>query len=365
MPLYENLYDQYSNMLGKKLKPILCPRCKGEYCSWGECEVCLRNRADNREWFQTHSFIADTTFESYHEGSHENWKATPLRLPHEHPFQFYGVEVEVEFDRDILYCGDDYDDDLSSVLEKASEISGGLFVYEMDSSLANGVEFISRPMSYAYWTDKDTVRRLREMFQYLRDRGALIDQPNTNGVHIHTSRKFYDVGADNEEQHRRYLNHDWVFQQFQDEMEQLCGRQYTHYCSSKRDKLKEELNRAISFSVSGVKDVKVSATIEKKGSLRVDDHSVAVNLRNHTIETRVFNSTTDYKTLLAYIELVRNVAHASRGKIEGRTLNDILHTTTNIYLDEHIARCGLNARKMKQPFNMEKVDTGEIEVKSE
>lgn len=373
---YNDIYYNYSNTTLKgKLKPISCKSCQDNgnaYC--GLCENCLKNQAYNQEYIETHSFIMDKQYRQYHDGGHNAFKSLVLRLPDEHPYLYYGIEVEVEFDSDWVrvYEEDDYYDeddcdgdnsDIQGILNEFSRITEGMFVYEHDGSLDNGVECISRPTSYRYWTHPDTVKRLQEGFEYLRKHGAMINQPDTNGLHIHISRKFFDYGNTKlENRQEAYTGFDWLFQKFQPEMEKICGRKYTHYCEAKADKLKRSLMEDNYTMRMYNVEAEIKCKLKKGGELPRGDHYSAVNLTDHTIETRVFKSSTDYKEILSYIELVRNIAHTVREENIKRSLDDILHTKDNLYLDEHIRKVKMNCRRNKEELDLDKVNDDEIEI---
>ena len=65
---FDNIYHVYKDTALKgKLKPITCPSCSDNGYSYvGECETCLKNRAYNREYIETHSFIMDDLYRNYH-----------------------------------------------------------------------------------------------------------------------------------------------------------------------------------------------------------------------------------------------------------------------------------------------------------
>ena len=379
MANYNNIYRNYKDTALKgKLKPILCPSCRANgNCYSGECETCLSNQAYNREYIETHSFIMDKKYRDYHYDAHDEFKSLVLRLPNEHPYLYYGIEVEVEFDKDTIqvYSSDDdyYDEDeynedeedrgIQDILDEFSEITEGMFVYERDGSLDNGVECISRPTSYAYWTHPDTVKRLEKGFEFLRSKGACIEQPTTNGLHVHISRKFFDYGDTKlEDRATAYESFDWLFQKFQPEIEKLGGRKYTRYCQSKAEKLRKSLvDDNWNMQAYNV-EAEIKCKLKKGGALPRGDHYSAVNLTDDTIETRVFKSTTDYKEILSYIEIVRNIAHTVREEDISKSLDDILHTKDNLFLDEHIRKVKTACRKNKEEFDLSKVNDDEIEV---
>lgn len=367
-------YDTVDGSLKGKLKPICCKSCQdnGERC--GSCPTCLENQAYNREYMETHSFITDTNYQCYHYHGHDDIKSIPLRLPNEHPYLYYGIELEVEFDSgevSVLDNDDDYYDeddretssDMERILERFSEITDGLFVYERDGSLDNGVEMISRPCSYAYWTSEDTVKKLKEGLEYLVDNGAYVDQPTSNGMHIHISRKFFDNGNTHLAcRGEAYKSFDWIFQKFQPEFEKLGGRKYTHFCESKADKLAKNLKEDARFRYSsyGV-DIEMKATLKKGGEVGCD-HYCSVNLGGRTIETRIFKSTTDYKQVLANIEIVRNIAHAVREENIEKSLDDLLHTKDNLYLDDLIRKTRQQCAKNHEEFDLNKMNDNKLEV---
>ena len=379
MANYANIYYEYKDTALKgKLKPITCPACKDSGCSYcGECETCLENQAHNREYIETHSFITDTCFRGYHNDNHDQFKSLLLRLPNEHPYLYYGIEVEVEFDsscvsvneRDDYYDEDEYDEDGSSeweledILTEFSNITEGMFVYEHDGSLENGVECISRPTSYAYWTHPDTVKKLEKGFEFLRSKGAYVHQPDSNGLHIHISRKFFDCGSTKlPDRIMAYQGFDWLFQKFQPEIEKLGGRKYTHYCQSKAEKLRRSLIEDNYNMRQYNVEAEIKCKLKKGGRLPEGDHYSAVNLTSNTIEARVFKSTTDYKKILSYIEIVRNFAHAVREEDIKRSFNDILHTKDNLFLDEQIRKVKMACRKNKEELDLDRVNDDEIEV---
>lgn len=352
-----------------KLKPIVCPSCRDNRESVGSCKKCLENQAWNTEWLETHAFEVDKVFRPYHYYDHQSIKALPLRLPNEHPYRYDGIEIEVEFDKDTVYIyeadddGYDYDDNwkINDILAEFTKICP-LFVYEHDGSLRNGVELISRPTSYAYWTHPDTIKMLREGFDYLKSQGALEVQPITNGMHIHTSKKFFDRGAGKVGGTEAFQDMDWLFQKFQPQIELFGGRKYTEYCSSRADDLKRSVCDKYLCNRFNA-EIESKITLKKGGNVPAGDHHVAVNMSGATIEARVFKSTLDVEEIIANIELMRNFSHAVRdGLLEGATFNELLHTKDNLYLDKHLQKVRMECAKNKQILDLDEVNTDELEV---
>lgn len=370
---YENIMTHPPLSIKDKLKPVVCESCKADGYRIGQCPECLANQAHNVEWLETHTFIYDNALRCYHDGNHDDIKCLPLRLPNEKPHLYYGFENEIEFDGMVMEAEyyDEEDEEgeqcttsyMEETLKEAAKILDGIAVYEEDSSLENGVEFIFRPMSYAYLTHEDTVDKLKRFYEYLRKRGALVKQPKRNGMHIHLSKKFFEHGQI-QDVHTAYENLEWIFQYFQPEMEKLGRREYTEYCESKVDKFKRAMRCGMTNSYGRCKNI--MCQLEKGGtSLAYGDHHSAINSDNHTIEVRVFKATTDYKTMLATMEIVRNIAHAVRDENIEKSLNEILHTKDNLYLDEYIQKIKMECAKNKDPLTLDRVNTNVMDIEIE
>lgn len=367
------MYNYFYNIKNVReklnLKPVVCKSCSDDGLSHGTCKTCLENQAYNREVLETTPFVFDTDFANYHSSDHDFIKALPLRLPNEHPYLYYGIELEIEFDDCSVNCrdyGDDYDNEENNfgyeeVLERFSEICP-LFIYEHDGSLDNGIEFISRPCSYAFWTSDKTVKMLKEGMEYLRGQGAFVDQPTGNGFHIHVSRKFFDNGDTKLTDRRNaYTKFDWLFQIFQPELEVLGRRNYTEYCEGKASKLRQEL-RPWNWSSRYNVELSAKCKLKEGGEMAREDHHSAVTVSGHTIEGRIFKSTTDYKEILATIEIMRNMSHAVRDNNIDTSFNEILHSTDNLYLDEYMTKIARYYKKAGKAFDFDKKNTGEIDI---
>lgn len=369
---YSHIINNLSNDTTKRLgiKPMTCQSCRdnGDVFT-GSCKRCLENQAHNIDTLQTHLFVYDDRYRQYHSCEHDDIKGLVLRLPNEHPYLYYGIEIEVEFDAGnvcIYSADDDCDDDdnwkIQGILTEFSKRTEGMFVYEYDGSLNNGVELISRPTSYAFWTHPDTVDKLKRGLEYLRDRGAYFDQPTSNGLHIHISRKFFDCGetklADRSD---AYKGIDWLFQKFQPEIEKIGEREYTGYCRSKAQQIRNNLEGSWTLSYYNV-DAEIKCTLKKGGEVPSGDHHVAVTTSGHTIEARVFKSTTDYKRVLAYIELMRNMAHAVRDDNTEVSFDSLLHTKDNKFLDEVVRKTRMNCAKNNTTLDLDKVNDNRLEI---
>lgn len=372
---YYGYIKEYQHVC-EHMKPECCNECYADgRRGQGLCKRCLQNIADNNEWINTHLFIHDTTFRCYHSDRHDAFKVAKLRMPGERPRLYYGIEAEVEFDANVVNINNaenGYQESarwVSKTLTEFSEITQGLFCYESDGSLDNGIEFISRPCSYKFWTNPETVKMLKAGFAYLKERGALVDQPNTNGLHIHISKGFFTAPAKPEDKKQVdsecYKSFDWLFQFYQKQLELIGERKFGNYCGSKADKIRQTLNAGNVYLGSGVKfTTEMKVTLKKGGFPANDDHSFAVNSTYNTIEARTFKSTIDVKRMLAYIEIMRNFSHYVRESNEPDTLDGILHTKDNQYLDILLLHTAALAKKNGEKFELDIPLADELEFKT-
>lgn len=378
-----NFISEYGTHFLKehKLPQMVCERCKKNgYELFGDCETCLRNRAKVMEWLETHPFVGDDELRGYHCGRHSVYKTIPLRLPDEHPFLYYGLEVEVDFDRDMVSLrGEDYDDEydedyddeertnISEIVKRFNEITGGLSVWETDASLDYGAECIFRPMSYAYITSPEVVEKLTKAFEYLKEVGAFMEQPSGNGLHIHISKAFFEHGRRTDMRGNSicsgemYSNYNWLFQVFQTEVEQLGGRKYGEWCRSDKHKAEQSvINYAGRLTDNGIKFEGVKLTKTAMKELPRGDHNSSINSTDKTVETRVFKSSIDVKEILARLELVRNVAHASREGYTEITFGDLLHFKDNKFLDDYVRKVKFQLAKRGEKLDLNKTGVEEI-----
>lgn len=353
-----------------ELKPTICESCRADgECDYGSCEKCRANQAFNRSYVETHLFEGNDCLEDYH--SNKDIKSIVYRNENEHPYLYYGFELEVGFGDEIDEY-DDYDEYqpaewVCEMLTKFEHATGGLFASkERDGSLDNGIEFVSRPMSYAKCVDEDTIEKLKAGIAVLKDYGALDNQPRGHGMHVHISRKFFDYGATGQRNRDDAYKHmDWLFQFFQPELEKLCGREWTQYSRSKKMKLMNRINCDLGRSFSNsemVVECSVKGKMKRGGYMANGDHENAVIISGPTIEGRIFHSTLDYEQILGNIEIMRAFAHAVRdGETLGRTFNDILHTKESKYIDKILQKAHL---KFGDKFNADRVleDSFDLEM---
>lgn len=307
-----------------------CPECR-ERMDGSRCPKCMMKMAKMMEEEETTLWVYDTYAKSYHNSDHHHFKETKYRMPHEHPRLYYGIELEVLF-KDST--------DINTITKEFITATNGLFVAEYDRSVTergNGIEFISRPLSYLKWMDESTYRLLEAGVKVLKKYKAYNPQPDTCGLHVHMSLNFFEHNTTKKVEDIK-SDMDWIFQIYQSEIEKLSQRQYTQYCASKALRMKQIIT-GMRFTDLGF-GLHPRVTLEK-GELTVSQgsgvtHHDAVIQTPRTIEVRTFRSTIVVKEILATIEFCRAIAHAARNKklTKDTTLRDIIFCKDCNYLPD-------------------------------
>ena len=316
-----------------------CPDCS---MLANKCPKCLRKMAQLIEEEETNLWVYDTRAMSYHHPDHIHFKETKLRKKHEHPYLYYGCELEYLFNSGV---------DINTISKEFIQATGGLFVAEFDRSVSergNGIEFISRPLSYPMWMSEQVYQLLQAGQEVLKKYKAYMPQPDTCGLHIHMSLQFFEKNTTKKVKEIK-ADIDWIFQVFQSEIEKISRRKYTKYCASKAFRAEQVLNSqkyGYAFNLGPGKFV------FEKGAITVsqgsgDTHHDAIVQTPKTIEVRTFRSTTEPNELLATIEFCRAIAHAARNKklTTKDTLGDILYCKDSKYLQDLVERTKVDTTK--------------------
>lgn len=322
----ENFGEQFSR----------CPECIDEV---EMCSRCMTKRAEQRQQEETNLWVYDTRVQQYHDGSHEKFKGLKYRDEHEHPFLYYGVELE------LLFNSDESIDEIAKDFIKATK---GMFVAEYDRSVSNagnGCEFISRPMSYKKWTSKETEQLLKEGFHAIQKYNPLNPQTDGCGIHVHMSRIFFERNT-TKDIAKIKSDMDWIFQIFQPEIEALSRRKYTMYCASKAFKIKQQLqgNPATKFLKGKINLMRETQVNECQIGT---NHHDCIVLAHRTIEIRTFKSSTDPRYIISIIELCRAIAHAARNLDLNKDtkFSDIIFAKDSNYLPDLVRKEKIDINK--------------------
>lgn len=322
-----------------------CPNCMNEPEA---CSDCLKKQAEARKKEELTLWIYDTQHCNYHDSLHRRFKGLIYRMPHEHPYLYYGIELECIF-------GDNADK--AKTVHEFIVATNGLFVSEYDSSvdrIGNGAEFISRPLSYKAWNSKKVQDLLKAGVEVLTKAGAKIDQPKGCGLHIHMSMPFFETNTKKKVSQIKD-DIDWIFQYYQKEIEAISGREYSDYCMSKKDRIEKSLpmmSRDLGVNIGiRIKKGKLPSTLESN-----NNHHYAIVATPKTIEVRTFKSTLDVDRILATIQFCRAIAHTARNMkfTKDTTFGDIIHYKQGQQLTDLVQKLKLNTeRKIKDTVELQ------------
>lgn len=206
---------------------------------------------------------------------------------------FYGFEIETE--------GTKY----SSV--NLVKNVGDLVVCERDSSLKTGYEIISQPMTFECF--EYVLPRLDKAFKKLAENGQTSDSENTCGLHIHVSKKAFKGDY-------AIMKAVAIVSFFRENIEKFSRRKENDYCiydkiacsDNKLQRLDKRARRHSAVNTSELAD-------------------------RSTIEFRTFRGTLNILTLMASIELVRNIVAEANKKGNTISFNDLL---IGKYIPEYI-----------------------------
>lgn len=321
----------------------------------------IRRITAERETMRDYSVYTDMgkSLEGYHQTS-DSVKNQKLRCKNENPYLYYGIEIEITFGSYNDYRGESEDSypSFDEIIEEFDRLTHGIFCYERDCTVYNGFEIISRPLSFNAWHDPIIVTGLKDGFEYLKNMGALIDQPEGNGMHIHLSKRFFEEGnADGNTYNRCCNDMGYMVESLGKDFEIVANRRRTDYCQNAIDWYKENYsncgNERVLDGQSGIVYTGVKMKRDRY-SIPCNDHHRAVIHSGRTVELRFFRSTIDYKRVLANIELASSMANAARDdQIIGKTMKQILEYKkgqfTDYLLDEiHKKKQKLSSRKTKE-----------------
>lgn len=318
---------------------MTCPDCSSEN---EKCSRCLKKMARETELEETNLWIYDDLARSYHHPIHSHFKSTKLRKKHEHPYLHYGIENEILFNSNAP---------IEQIAKEYINATGGLFVAEFDRSVTdrgNGIEFISRPLSYTMWKSELVYQKLEAGKKVLEKYKAFMPQPDCCGLHVHMSLQFFERNTKKTVKKIK-SDIDWMFQIFQPEIEKISQRKYTKYCASKAFRLKEVFKGARMSNYAFNLNPKIQL---EKGNLTIsagsgDTHHDAIIQTYKTIEVRTFKATCETNEILATIEFCRCVAHAARNmELDKKTtLGDIIWCKDSKYLPDFVKKVKVDTTK--------------------
>ena len=327
----------------------LCPECRSMH-GRPACPRCLTNLAYQREKLQTTLFTTKTgeILTNYHCRGHRLNKTTKYRFPDEHPYLYYGIELEM--------CFKNYRTNLVDIANKLLKAGKGLFVAENDSSLDNGFELISRPLSYRRWTSPEMREILADIQKISNENGYGEANQSTAGMHIHLSRLFFQKNT-KKEMSEQIDDFNWIFQTYEEQLRPITEREPGIYNESIYQKTEQKIKQ---FLIDmGISEGNFDLKMKKRGIASDHHNMVTFGSSGNTIEVRAFRGTNDPEKVLARIELCRNIAHfVRRFEINGANMNEIISSKESPELDSLIKK-----NKIKFDGRKKVKDSWEIKVK--
>ena len=218
---------------------------------------------------------------------------------------FLGIELEMEKEGSTL---GERGESIETILNESGEDYSNLLEWKKDSSLENGVEMVTAPISLEIFKD-----RIVPIIEKLHENGYTSEKGGRCGNHIHISRNVFSE----EEQSRLVL----IYAKFEKQIKILSRRGTNNgYC---KDVLENFDNLEVENSM------KIADSQKNKSKF------TAINFSNkNTIEFRVFRGTMNTNKLIANIQLVQLIADWSRKNL---TIYDILNLNIVDFKNEILA----------------------------
>lgn len=267
----------------------ICKHCVSEMTEYSHCDICNNYyRSENIVRMDDGTNVCGDCFRQHYSviSYYHTYKNEAIDNgyeyygnTHNNTVPYMGFELETE-------NADEDSKNIEICAYKAQKIFNDIYVAaEEDGSLDYGFELITPPMTYEYHNS------ISDKYNSLMDLYSQFDMVDTDncGLHIHINRNYFD-DVDN-----GILNILTIFDKFWDDLKIFSRRDI------------ERLDRWAKKPVGTPQQI----LNESKGHVR--DRYVAVNLTNaHTIEFRIFKSTTDWETLKNTLSLINNIAIVSK-----------------------------------------------------
>ena len=214
---------------------------------------------------------------------------------------------------------------------------GKLFVCERDSSIGNGVEIISQPMTWKWFMNHlDT---FKELLNLCVESGFDSHTGDLCGLHVHIGREAL-CGFDNNNrslnQNSVITNINYIMERYQNELFKFSRRtlnSYRHWCSSRTDLIDLNGHKFIDKERIG------------EASNDITDRYYSLNLCNEkTIEFRFLRGTLKWETFFISLNLLKNIIENSRKSSHVITLEDLIFNG----LDDDFKKYAINYCKKRK-----------------
>lgn len=224
--------------------------------------------------------------------------------------EFLGGELECTLDANGGFYQSDHRDNVFHIRKHYTDLG---LNFEKDSSIGNGMEMITQPMTMNYLYKHEN--EFKDILAYLQDKGYYSHDKGKCGLHIHISRDFL---GDTEEEIQSTIEKIMLFvETYQDKVETFSRRkhqQFSVYNAYTKSSYKEShlSNDNIMVDDNYFKSGKMLYELNKKMGI---GHSSVVNTSTSTgatIEFRMFRGTLKFETFMASFEFVHNLVNVCK-----------------------------------------------------
>ena len=202
---------------------------------------------------------------------------------------FYGTECEIEVNGDLNNC--------SKILNKHL---GDLVYLKSDGSIHHGFEIVSYALTYNKWYK--SLKKFKDIYQQVVNKGGYSEAATTTGLHIHLSRD----GFADKKHLARFAS---CFYLDKDLSRVIACREFNHY--AQWNDYRHSNPKYFEGNLYNLYDT-------------FDDRYHIVNFQNSkTVEIRMFNGTLRMDVIFAYIQFCKLLVDYTRD-IESVNLPDLL-----------------------------------------
>ena len=251
---------------------------------------------------------------SYHE--FQDWEVQYLETDNLDTLFTFGFELEVERKENCtMTCAE-----VSDLIE---ELYPGLFIFERDASLGDGVEIITQPMTWTWFISKIDI--FQNLLKFLDENNFRSHDGNRCGLHIHVAKrclglsqlekeKFYELHFDmdkiikenKKKTDKIIVNIQFILERFQNELYQF-SRRINYVYAKPLTELKTLGNGTKIIEKSLIRNK------TKKGLRKGLERYLNLNLKNNeTIEFRLLRGTLSWNTFYSSINLIKNIVQMSK-----------------------------------------------------
>lgn len=217
-----------------------------------------------------------------------------------------GIELEVTKDARGYLSRSNHIDALFFIRKNYKKL--GLNI-ESDSSIGDGFEIITQPMTYKYI--KENENKFKDILTYLSENGYYSHDKGKCGLHIHVSKSAL---GDTDEEIQQTIEKIMLFvETYRPKVETFSRRKHQQYSCYNAYTVPYHKERCVdNFQDEYYKSGKLLYEINKNDLI---GHSSVVNTDTSTgitIEFRMFRGTLRYETFMATIEFINNLVHVCK-----------------------------------------------------